>query len=101
MDQSDYRKLKENYQPILNALERKLIDLKKKEKNIAGILKTAIQNMTLLDKTYLGGSIQKKRQIINSIFPEKLRFDEKESRTGRINEAVNQTYILNIDSNEI
>lgn len=59
MDQSNYRKSKENYQPILNTLERKLIDLKKKEKNISGILKTAIQNMMRPDISYLEGTIQK------------------------------------------
>ena len=85
----------------MNALERKLIDLKKKEKNITGILKTAIQNMLRLDITYLEETIQKKRQIISSIFPEKLCFDEKDSRTGRINEAVNLIHKLNMGFSEI
>jgi site-specific DNA recombinase len=100
MDQSHYRKLKENYQPILNALERKLMDSKKKQKNIISILKTAIQNMTLLDKIYLEGTIQKKRQIISSMFPEKLCFDEKGSRTGRINEVAQLIHTLNKDFSE-
>ena len=57
--------------------------------------------MISLDKLYLEGSIQKKRQIIGSIFPEKLSFDEIESRTGRINEVVNLIYMLNMGFSEI
>lgn len=58
------------------------------------------KNMNLLDKIYLEGTIQKKRQIISSIFPEKLCFDEQESRIGRINEAVQLIHTLNKDFSE-
>ena len=55
IDQSDYRKLKEECQPKLNALERKLSGMKQKVKNITGILKTTRINLTQLDKKYLEG----------------------------------------------
>jgi hypothetical protein len=48
-----------------------------------------------------GGNYSKKRQIINSIFSEKLCFDEKESRTGRNNEAFNLIHTLNMGFSEI
>ena len=78
-------------------MNQKLFGLEQKEKNIASILKTAIQNMDKLNKTYLEGTIHKKRQIINIIFPDKLCFDEKQSRTGRINEAVMLIHKLSKD----
>jgi site-specific DNA recombinase len=83
MDQRDYRDLKEECQPKINVLERKLSGFREVEDNISSILKTAVQNMTCLDKSYLEGSIHKKRQIIGSIFPEKLSFDKPKGRTGR------------------
>jgi hypothetical protein len=94
MDQRDYRDLRDECQPKINMLEGKLSGFMEVENNINGILKTAVQNMTWLDKSYLGGSIQKKRQIIGSIFPEKLSFDKAKGRTGRINEAVRLIYKL-------
>jgi site-specific DNA recombinase len=75
--------------------------MKQKEKNITDILETAIQNLNLLNKIYLEGTIKKKRQIIVSIFPEKLCFDKKESRTGRINGLVQLIHLLNKDFSEI
>jgi hypothetical protein len=69
MDERDYRELKDECQPKINMLEGKLSGFKKVENNISSILKTAVQNMTRLYKSYLEGSIQKKQQIIGSIFP--------------------------------
>ena len=71
------------------------------ENYISSILKTAAQNMTCLDKSYLEGSIQKKWQIIGLIFPEKVSFDKTKSRTGRINEADRLIYRMGNGFNEI
>jgi site-specific DNA recombinase len=101
MDQHDYRELKDECQPKLNILEGKLSGFKDVENNMDGMLKTAVQNMNCLDKSYVEGSIQKKRQIIGSIFPEKLSFDKLKGRTGRINEAVRLIYTLDKGFREI
>jgi site-specific DNA recombinase len=57
--------------------------------------------MISLDKSYLAGSTKKKRQINDSIFPEKLSFDKSKGRTGRVNEAVRLIYTLDKGSSEI
>lgn len=101
MNPGDYRELKDECQPKINILEGKLSGFREVENNISGILKTAVQNMTCLDKSYMEGSIQKKRQIIGSIFPEKLCFDKNNSRTGRINEAVRLIYTLDKGFSEV
>jgi len=44
-------------------LNQKLFGLEQKEKNIASILKTAIQNMDKLYKTYLQGTIKKNDRL--------------------------------------
>jgi site-specific DNA recombinase len=101
MDERDYRELKDECQPKLNLLEGKLSGFKEVENNISSILKAAIQNTTRLEKSYLEGSIQKKRQIIGSIFSEKLSFDKSKGRTGRVNEAVRLIYMLDKGFSEI
>ncbi len=93
--------MKDECQPKINALEGKLSGFTETEKNIDNILRTAILNMISLDKSYLAGSTKKKRQIIGSIFPEKLCFDKNNSRTGRINEAVRLIYTLDKGFSEI
>ncbi len=101
MDPCDYRELKDECQPKINMLEGKLSGLKDVENNIGSILKSAIQNMRCLDKSFLEGSIQKKRQIIGSIFPEKLSFDKAKGRTGRVNEVIQLIYTLDKGFSEI
>ncbi len=101
MDPLDYRELKEECQPRINILEGKLSGLKDVENNIGSMLKSAVQNMQCLDKSFLEGTIEKKRQIIGSIFPEKLSFDKVKGRTGRVNEAVRLIYALGKGFGEI
>ena len=101
MDQSDYRELKAECQPKINVLGGKLSGFAETEKNVDNILRTALQNMISLDKSYLAGSTKKKREIIGSIFPEKLCFDKNNSRTARINEAVRLIYTLDKCFSEI
>ncbi len=50
-----------------------------------------------LDYIYETADIEKKREVISSMFPEKMHFENSSLRTGRINEAVK--YIYMIDSN--
>ena len=49
----------------------------------------------LYDQIISGDSIQIKRLMITSIFPENLCFDERVSGTGRINEIVQEIDTLN------
>ncbi|HEY4209625.1 MAG TPA: hypothetical protein VGM31_22520 [Puia sp.] len=47
-----------------------------------------------LDTIYENGSIEVKRQVIGSMYPEKLSFDGEQLRTTRINEAVRIIYTM-------
>ena len=44
---------------------------------------------------YENDSIDKKREVISSIFPEKMHFENNCLRTGRVNEVVDYIYLLN------
>jgi len=49
---------------------------------------------------YENADIDKKREVISSMFPEKLHFENSSLRTGRVNEAVKYIYIINSNLGE-
>ncbi|HVF81815.1 MAG TPA: hypothetical protein VM884_07775 [Flavisolibacter sp.] len=51
-------------------------------------LKTGIHLLQKLPEFYQKSSVQVKRDVLGSIFPEKLTIGEKKCRTTKINEAV-------------
>ena len=53
-----------------------------------------IENLLKLDYIYQDGGIEKKREAIGSMYPEKLTFDGGRLRTTRINDAVQIIYAL-------
>lgn len=61
----------------------------------------AVSNLSRLDTLYEDGTVAQKRQIIGSIYPEKLVFDGMGYRTARLNEAVQLKYTLDKGSSEI
>ena len=50
--------------------------------------------LSSLDKLYENANNEIKREIIGSIYPEKLTFDGFHYRTGRLNEAVELIYSI-------
>jgi site-specific DNA recombinase len=54
-----------------------------------------------LDVLYEEGTLAQKRQIVGSIYPEKLVFDGFQYRTTRLNEAVRLIYTLDKGFSEI
>ncbi len=100
-DPEDYRELKQDCTNKINILEAKLSGTSQAEKSIDGLLDMAINNLCRLDKLYEEGTIAQKRQIIGSIYPEKLVFDGFQYRTARLNEAVRLIYTLDKGLGEI
>jgi site-specific DNA recombinase len=52
-----------------------------------------LDNLIRLDQLYENGTIKEKREIVGSIFPENLCFNDEQYRTTRLNEAVRQIYL--------
>ena len=82
-------------------LEAKLAGSSQAEKSIDGLLNQAVSNLCRLDTLYEEGTVAQKRQIIGSIYPEKLVFDGFQYRTTRLNEAVRLIYMLGDSFTEI
>ncbi|MEI3800516.1 MULTISPECIES: hypothetical protein [unclassified Chitinophaga] len=75
-------------------MEARLSEVPQNNHNIEGIVSKALELLCQLDILYNNGTIEEKRKIISSIFPEKLIFDGAHYRTTRINEAANLIYTL-------
>jgi site-specific DNA recombinase len=57
----------------------------------------AISTLSRLDTHYGNLPVSKKRELISSIFPQKIVFDGKEYRTPKLNEAARLIYLINND----
>jgi site-specific DNA recombinase len=94
IDPADYRSMKILYAEKLNKLQAKLAYLSANTTNIEELLKEGLDKLFRLDSIYENGSIEVKRQVIGSMYPEKLSFDGEHLRTTRINEALRIIYTL-------
>lgn len=94
IEPSEYRLIKSDYEKKITSLESRLIELSKQTNNIEPLLNKAISMLSCLDTLYEIGDNKTKRDIIGSIYPEKLVFDGFHYRTARLNEAVELIYSL-------
>ncbi len=70
------------------------MELSKQSSNIEPLLDKAVTTLSSLHILYEKANNKTKREIIGSIFPEKLVFDGMHYRTARLNEAVSLIYKL-------
>ncbi|HEY9260119.1 recombinase family protein [Chitinophaga sp.] len=96
IDAADYKTIKGESEKRIMLLEAKLMDAAKNTSNIESLLDNAVKSLVTLDQLYKDGDVKKKRQIIGSIFPEKLVFDGSHYRTARLNEAVKLDQVENL-----
>ena len=72
----------------MERLDCTIFELSRQSENIDDLLKRAVQSLSQMDQLYENSDNEVKRQIIGSIFPEKMVFDGQSYRTTRVNEAV-------------
>ena len=90
LEQAEYKIVKIECERQMNILEAKLAEISFKRATSGStdkMLNNAISVLSNLTTLYKEGNTAKRREIIGSIFPEKLVFDGIQHRTGRINEA--------------
>ncbi len=100
IEPADFREMKTEYSSKLEKLEAKLSIYDQDQVNINDLLDKGLNNLLKLDYAYETGEIEKKREVISSMYPEKLTFDGFSFRTNRINEAVRIIYTLDKDFGE-
>ncbi len=94
IDATDYRLIKTETEDEIRRWEAKLSQDPVKHSDFDNMLENALNSFSHLDCLYLKSSTLHKREIISSMFPDKLVFDGCNYRTTRINEAVQLIYNL-------
>ncbi|KGO95042.1 resolvase [Flavobacterium subsaxonicum WB 4.1-42 = DSM 21790] len=100
IDANDYKVLKEETEISIKKAESKLNTIGNKkfsQPQVEKLMDKAITTLSRLDTHYGNMVLSKKRELIGSIFPEKIVFDGKEYRTPRLNEAARLIYMINND----
>jgi site-specific DNA recombinase len=88
----DFKAMKAGYTAQIERLEARLSDVKSDDLDIDSLLTESIQKLLGLSEIYRRGSIERKREVIGSMFPEKLSFDGSVVRTARVNEVAAHIY---------
>lgn len=88
IDPSDYKVMKGQIDLEITKEEAKLSSVAISVKNIEKTLESACNALEKLDKLYLTANVQQKRELIGSIFPQKLVFEKNQSRTVIANEIL-------------
>jgi site-specific DNA recombinase len=100
IDPSDFREMKTQYSAKLEKLEAKLSTCNHNHVDIKDLLDKGINNLLKLDNLYETADIEKKREIISSMYPEKMTFNGFSFRTSRVNEVARMIYSLDEDYSE-
>jgi site-specific DNA recombinase len=81
IDGMDYREMKAESNSRLEKLQDKLSACNSDQLDFSRLLDTGIKTLFRLGEVYEKGTIEKKREVISSMYPEKLTFDGDEFRT--------------------
>jgi hypothetical protein len=84
---ADFRDMKSKYAEQLERLKARLA-VREEDQDMPGLLDAGIDNLLKLDYIYQEGEIEKKREVIGSMYPGKLTFDGERLRTNEIEFAV-------------
>lgn len=88
MDPDDFRALKADLEASRARLEARIAAISELQQDIKPLIQSGMKSLEDLAGHFQRGNAEIKRQIIDSIFPEKLEFDGHSFRTARVNEAV-------------
>lgn len=94
IEPSDYKLMKADIEDKMNKLELRLSTASATVKNIENTLNEAAMALSQLDMLYLLATTKQKREIIGSIFSEKLVFEKTKVRTAKVNEVIDLMYLI-------
>lgn len=97
----DYGDIKQEADRRIIQLDAEIEELRNAAYDISGDVSTALRMLSHIDELYLTASTEDKREIISSIFPEKLIFSGEHIRTIRHNEVISLIFNVGVGLNEI
>ena len=84
LEASDYRDIKSRYQPEIDRLSRKINEVNSFDPNYSKFIEQGFGLLRDLAGSFARADLQTKQQIIGSIFPEKLIFENNGYRTKKL-----------------
>ena len=84
LSKEEYQKAKMRCQNLINELREKEKQLEKKQE-VFQLYKNGLKGLESIENQYIKSSLDNKRRLIGSIFPEKFQFENKKVRTADIN----------------
>ena len=84
LNKEEYLQAKQRCQILIEELEEKEVKLGKK-KEVFEIFKKGLTKIQTIEKQYYTGSLDQKRKLLGSIFPQKFEFENKKIRTTDLN----------------
>lgn len=97
LDRSSYERLKNKYNQESEEIVIQLSETTDQSKDIQKFVDFGVQLLLSLDFFYRNANTDVKRQIIRSIFAEKLVYENKMYRTPKMNDAVSLIFNYNKD----
>lgn len=94
IDPDDFKIIKRECEANTSKLEAKIAELTQQETDITPKIDAGIEVLENIDQAYLNGDTYTKREILSSIFTEKLIYTKTGFRTQRVNEAVQVIFNL-------
>ena len=88
IDAADYRSIKEEVEKKIMELQSELESINGDTRDFELKVKQCLSILSNISEFYASHDTVTKRRIVSSIFPEKLIFDEKKSRTLQVNPVV-------------
>lgn len=101
LEADDYKAIKRECEQYMSRLEAKVAELSQDSVSVEPLVDKALVLLSNLDSVYVSADTKHKRDIIGSIYPEKLTFTEYGYRTARVNEAVQLIYNVGAAFSEI
>ena len=92
MPVEEYLSIKKRYDENINKLKKKLVELKLIDFNLKEYVEVSAGIIENLPEYLSGADLTAKQQIIGSICPEKLIFEENQYRTIRLNDVIDWIY---------
>lgn len=92
IDPADYKIIKTENERKITILEAKLAEFSGQSDSVMGYINDALNNLSNLDNLFTTGTIERKRNIVGSMFPEKMIFDGSALRTNRVNDLARRIY---------
>ncbi len=103
IDGGDYKEIKNECEAKIRRLEA---DLTEQKSNCTAnymnqLVNQSLTTLTNLDTLYKNAGTIEKREVISSIYPEKIVFDGTDYRTSRVNEVASCIYMINNNLKQI